>query len=441
MCYHTTFLFSLCGHIAISPEPVRNTQQCSQAKFPSTLNQRPKLLTSNLKQAVQVQQDSSTRVQKRSSPTTPKETAGRLSYHSITSPFPSPQEFEFAQQIHDESVPASPSSPRITRVLRKQDSQSNSSIHTDIISGYAGSSLTHLELDDRTHATNSCTIITRHPMHTYILPYLCSSCRLTREQNMARFELQTMKEAIDRENWGYRKDGGPMGIIDSQRKRIHRRSAGKGKLIPLICVEENRIGKEALKEQALDDELKRQSQLSNSTATQFHDTESDQNVAADEVSSVGGSSVLSATSNSKQDSFPQPAAALPSTNPISIWGRSWWSSKSTNSSVPYSATISQPSTPLPQISAESTAHVETPQRSPKTPKTPVKNTNRLREQTQADSIPAKKTGMDVDWSHTQETWRGINNEVTRDVHGRNAGAMSRIMASDTGGANIGVKRS
>lgn len=322
MCYHTTFLFFLCGHTSISPRPVRNTPKCQDEPHTTIQCQMPKLSTADLIQARGQQQVSKYQNHETSSPRT---ATSRLSYHSITSPFPSPQEYEFAQQAHDVSIPATPVSPSI---LKKQSFQSARSGSTDILASYEDSAST---CPVTQNSTPQCSVVACHPMHTYILPQLCPTCRLQREQNMARFELQTMKEAIDREQWDYRKGSGPMGVVDNQRKIIRRRSACKGKLIPLICVEENKIGMEVLKEQARAEEFQRQNQDNSARSDDWTESENEA-LRSDNIADMS-QSPASQTTNARA-----------SDNALSVWARSWWTKNANSTSN--STVTSRTSTPL-----------------------------------------------------------------------------------------------
>ncbi|KAK5086315.1 hypothetical protein LTR05_003483 [Lithohypha guttulata] len=178
----------------------------------------------------------------RNQPQASSPTAPRLSYSSLNNPFPSPQEFEFAKQIHD-SVPASPATPVVGNGEQRGDIDSE----FDIIDAYSGGepSGTAGEVSEKNSA---CSLVLRHPLHTFILPLLCSSCETQRLQNIARFEALTIKESIDRD---VRKSDLLGGVIDAERKKIARKSTGKGKLIPLICVEEGRIRRREVRKSTL----------------------------------------------------------------------------------------------------------------------------------------------------------------------------------------------
>ncbi|KAK5944203.1 hypothetical protein PMZ80_003484 [Knufia obscura] len=217
MCFYTTYLFSLCGHISISSKPIKHTKPCSKASStPSSTNPTSQ------------------------EPDTP------TSVHAFTTSFPSPQEFEFAKQLHN-STPASPTSP-IPTAAKPNDADG-----TDIIDAYGTSPPTSLhngKSDSKSNPGNEppltpapCPNPTRHPLHTYILPFLCPACHRARVENIAHFEAQTIRETVEREaKFGYSKNG----VVDPERKKISRRSAArrKGELIALICVEEGRLGRE-----------------------------------------------------------------------------------------------------------------------------------------------------------------------------------------------------
>ena len=135
MCHHNTYMFSLCGHITISKQLVKNCKPCLNAQKSSAVI-----------------------------PETP------VSIHARTTAFPSPHEFEFARQLHN-SVPSSPASP-------------------DLIDA-------HIE-EMSPERSEECNIIERHPLYTYVLPQLCHSCQQTRMRNIERFENQTQEERIRR---------------------------------------------------------------------------------------------------------------------------------------------------------------------------------------------------------------------------------------------------
>lgn len=212
MCFHTTYLFSLCGHTSISLNPVRHTKPCKKAfTTPETADL------------------------KRHGSGTP------TSVHAPASSFPSPQELKFAKRLHD-SVPASPVTA-IASTSRDRDG-------TDIIDAYGASQVTAAPVRGRYKSDFEqlmvpppCPNLARHPLHTYILPLLCVSCQHARLQNIAHFEAQTIRESVEREQaFGYNKNG----VVDPERKKIVRNSGArrKGELIPLICVEEARIENE-----------------------------------------------------------------------------------------------------------------------------------------------------------------------------------------------------
>ena len=87
-----------------------------------------------------------------------------------------------------------------------------------------------------------CPLITRHPLHTYLLPRLCPVCYSSRERNLAFFDAQILRDSglTSRENWGYSRSN---NVVDGRSKRISRKSTAKGKLIPLICVEEGKLNR------------------------------------------------------------------------------------------------------------------------------------------------------------------------------------------------------
>lgn len=425
MCYHTTFLFSLCGHISISPDPIRDTARCEVAL--SIQIQSSKLFAAHLASTEKAQTFTSGPVR---SPVANRDTSDGPRYSSVTSPFPSPQEFEFAQQAHDTSIPASPTSPRIAQ---NPQSRPQSDCDRDISALYNDNSLIALKTEEDTseQRLSPCPIIARHPMHTYILPALCSSCRLSREQNIAKFELQTMKESVDREQWGSRKGAGVPGVINTQRTRIHRRSAGKGKLIPLICVEENRISKEVLNEQPAETESQRRSLISNPGTINESPAYSQLSREPDnDDKSVGA---MSTDSTQTWNTGSQDTSTKIAANALALWGRSWWNKSAT--SAPMSASNSEPPTPLPQTLIHSRPR-ESEDREP-----PIFSIPEDSEEIQSgDNGPCRNHSVDVDWTETEQTWKRISSEVKRDLHGRNVNAMEKIMAFDTDTIRAGMTK-
>ncbi|KAK5070628.1 hypothetical protein LTR64_000301 [Lithohypha guttulata] len=368
----------------------------------------------------------------RNQPQASSPTAPRLSYSSLNNPFP--QEFEFAKQIHD-SVPASPATPVVGNGEQKGSIDSG----FDIIDAYSSGerSGTAGEVSKKNSA---CSLVLRHPLHTFILPLLCSACQTQRLQNIARFEALTIKESIDRD---VRKGDGLGGVVDAERKKIARRSTGKGKLIPLICVEEGRIRRREVRKSTLKQiELKLGGELvvgeehkeDQVTSNPEEDGESTSGIqkpatkteamtassgSASKGSKVAGSHGVEQDTHSTNVSItPIVPAATPA--PSSSW--SWWGRSTVVTSAP---SFSAAAKTVPAAQGSGQAHRGT------TTKTNASKAAKAEsgQPKSASTVPSASRPMSpgIDWSGMQERWKGINNNVSRDVFGRNAKGMNRIM--------------
>ena len=398
MCYHTTYLFSLCGHIAVSDQPVKHAKPCPKAKASTTIEFINVEQNSDGNQTTDVLAGQSSELQ----PQADDNDGHRLSHQaSLLNPFPSPQEFEFAKELHS-SVPGSPMTPIAA----------DTPIHTRLINPYSSltpalpsASVVSAAAADSRHT--SCPISQRHPLQTYILPHLCSICQTTRVQNIARFEAQTIKESVDREHWGYNR-----GVVDPERKKINRRSAGRGKLIPLICVEEGRIRQREVRKSGLR-ELQGEVEAMKLGAEHGPGMGDEENMpqrsvvldgsATPQLHEGGAQGFHEERRESHPRMVPVAASTTTASAPTATSGWSWWSR---GSSTPAQASTSE-ATPGQQ-----------------------------QHQKQLSVSSPRGSSPRVDWSAMQDRWSRINSNVSRDVFGRNAQGMNRIMGWGGGGNTV-----
>lgn len=217
MCYHTICIYSFCGHTSVSHKSLRNAPPC------------------------QCQRTGPTR------PTEPDQPhpqtnliTNKPSSLLFDSSFPSPQEFEFARELHH-SVPASPVSPIVSR--RNQGSLTRAApiasidataalSFSTIFTSYDFAAFPALPL-----TASPCQNAKSHPFRTYVVSTHCPPCRVLRESNIARLEAKAVKESLERE-------GGSVTertVDDSGRKK--RKITGRA-VKPLLLVEQERVRRE-----------------------------------------------------------------------------------------------------------------------------------------------------------------------------------------------------
>lgn len=194
-----------------------------------------------------------------------------------------------------------------------------------------------------------------------------------------------------------------------------RRSAQKGKLIPLICVEEGRIRRLEVRRSTLKDisaelaalEQNRVIQPASSMTLTDHPIDEDDAMPPKDLQQ--DASVETSTDERRRSSHVRVtssgsvAADATQTSLAPTWS-SWWN-RSAGATPGMPATITNTS----DNSARNTVH---------------KRTNTMASESSRVSSPK------IDWSSMQERWRGINNNVARDVFGRNVKGMNRIMGWD-----------
>lgn len=361
---------------------------------------------------------------------------------SLVCPFPSPQEFEFARELHD-SVPASPASAVAYHHINPgADLDSNTDPKIRLRAGALSTGRQNVpvpqgnsDADEFTYAntrsasgtsvlasqsasipspslsqmaaSTACTESKSHPLHTFTVPTLCPSCCVLRESNLARFEARAIKESVDRE--GRPGGGGNRGrIVDfwAERKKISSSKAGpgRGKLIPLICVEEGRWRAES--NDAHDDD-KGEPEVSCADPADAEGPGKDAAGVDVDVHAMD----LAAYEMRNTVAIAAAATALP--------GRSWWSWKSN----------SAPLRPGAGTAADASARQS---------ENPVGTSQEADAATLTDSMLGEdgaarsgtafgKRSRRVDLAGVDETWRGIDNDVRCDTVGRNARGMERIL--------------
>lgn len=215
---------------------------------------------------------------------------------------------------------------------------------------------------------------------------------------IARFEAETIKEAIDRET-----------NKEIERKRISRRSAQKGKLIPLICVEEGRI---------------RRLEVRRSTFR-------DMSEAAENTAEIGSEQVQ----EEKVERTEEIGYEIPlSSEQLDAVGKEVVVERRRSSHLRETSSGSVESTAT-QASAGSWSAWWKGGSGPEVPATP----KMLHKRTDTMASEASRASSKIDWSGMQERWRGINNNVARDMFGRNVKGMNRIMGWDSGGEQESVR--
>lgn len=368
MCYHTTCLFSLCGHTAISARPVGHASPC--------LN----LLRSREIEAAFAS------IQLRSSV-------------DLVPPFPSPQEFEFAKELHN-SIPASPISP----VCYKQGERSaTAACVSEKTSGstHSSSICTKRTTMSKATVTPICSLITRHPLHTFVIPGLCRSCHRVREQNMAIFEAEAMRENVSRALEGAGGGGGTSergGVVDIGRRRIHRHGLEKGKMIPLKLLQLHPapVQDDPSGEVMWEEQENARAGMTNSS---------------DLVGGVSINCLMPAPAMPEAVAMPVKEHAAEALLPVHSRDVSVASAKTASSWWSWG----KPSTPIASITSSKPAATVTPW-------SPTGTTMR-------------KTSLEASSRNgsSRLSWRTFSNiDVKRDILGRNMKGMNRIMGWETG---------
>ncbi|KAK4905658.1 hypothetical protein LTR66_017790 [Elasticomyces elasticus] len=320
------------------------------------------------------------------------------------------------------SVPASPTTPIDAETSRREALAAlGERIENDMPTAKS-SPITKSKIE--------CPVITRHPLHTFIVPTLCQSCAAVRESNIARFTAQSVADSVERLlaakadllpnspivqifespeaglKWSKTIKSCSTRIAPATpvKRRMSRWESGKQvQQLRILEGKENTMQPVVKTFDMIDTSSGDMSPLSKRTSQSGPGA-----THLDENSDTSSYTIFIAPPESNSSISADPRALPPiitsSSRPISMTNPAHHRK---TSNLTFAALVDSPSQPLT------------------IPVYPIiKSMDKRTDITRSDSSPRPASPR---WQNMRQTWRQINDNVTVDVFGRNASGMDKIM--------------